>query len=105
MTNKLSDLENFIYYLKTEGFLDKISVVYLEYYISKKFGYSDYHMKNVKKALLKYGFLKILGIGLFKICDGWNPKKMDKETERLAIKSAEQEVDNLIQKVSHGKKK
>jgi len=67
MTLKWKDLELFMGHLRRLGFESEVSDDILEREIAKQFGISSYTIKNVKRALTKYGFIKPVSIGVWKI--------------------------------------
>lgn len=99
MTKTLAHLADFTTFLKKEGYRTQIPLTHLKYYIAQKFGVSDYTQKSTIKALLEYGFIEDVGVGVFRVCDGWTPgKKLTKAEEKII----EQEADNLLKDVKHG---
>lgn len=102
MTKKMSDFLEFISYLKKMGYRKQIHINHLEYFIAEKFGVSKYMQEGTLKNLIKFGFLKLSGMGVFEIGEGWNPLKAQEETEK-AEKDAEKEADALIKKMCKGK--
>lgn len=101
MTRKMSDLKEFVTHLKKEGYRGQIPLNHLKYYIAERFGISDYTIKATIKNLLDFGFLEDVGVGIFRVADGWRPNVTNPIAERIA----EKEADDLIKKVKHGKPK
>jgi len=62
MTIKYDDLENFIKTLKRLGYHKEVSNNVLETQIAKRFGLSPYIMGNIKKQLVKFGFISGDGV-------------------------------------------
>lgn len=83
MTLRYDNLEEFMAHLKKMGYRNQIPRQHLDFFIAKKFGTSKYIKDNIAKTLVDLGFLTIGGIGIFNICNGWQPdcvkKKVNKE--------------------------
>lgn len=93
MTVKISDLEEFVDFVRKSEIrggelLREISANKLEYYIGLKFGISHFVQRGVKEALIKFGFMRLVGVGIFQI--------IDKEVEK---KKFEKEVDMVLEKM------
>ena len=98
MTKKISDFLNFINYIKSMGYRSQIHITHLEYFIAEKFGTSKYLMTSTLDLLIKFGFLKQSGMGVFEVCDGWHPIQAEKDIKEAEEKAAA-EVDDLMEKV------
>lgn len=96
MTLKYEDLESFCANILDENNGEReIGLHTLEHKIAKRFGFTDYKMKNVKSALFRFGFIERLGMAdRFKITY--------LETKKDETKSAEKEVDNRIKELMGG---
>lgn len=62
MTIKYNDLEKLIQNLMSQGYHKEISNTVLETQIAKQFGLSSYIMGNIKKQLVKFGFISGNGV-------------------------------------------
>lgn len=102
MTRRVSDLIEFMNDLKKLGYRTQIPIQHLRFFIGQKIGTSDYVQKTVLKNLVEFGFLKTAGIGIFYICDGWNPNET-KENIAEAEKAAAKEADAILRNVRKGK--
>lgn len=74
MTIKYDNLVEFMAYIKGNGYRTEISRTYLNFFIANRFGASKYVKDNICKMLVDFGFLEIMGVGIFKVCDPWKPK-------------------------------
>jgi len=96
MTLRYSDLEAFCADLldMRKGSRD-IGIFTLKHNIAKRFGISDYKIKNIMKSLIEYGFIERTGMSnRFKII--YLLEKPKEKTE------AEKEADDLLEKIEGG---
>ena len=83
MVLKYDDLETFCANLLDKNNGDRgIGFHTLKHEIAKKFGFSDYKMKNVLKALMEYNFIERDGMAdRFKIIYMMGKKEIDREID------------------------
>ena len=80
MTLHYSELEQFMKYVKEQGFLTEISDNELRRCIAKRFDIaSDYTITSIKKALHEFGFIKQLTFNRWGIA-GMGTEKKDEES-------------------------
>ena len=88
------DLKDFVKALEMEGFEHNIPLAELDAAIMERFGMSPQTVRNYKKLLVYYGFLKPSGVGVFDV-DSLGPLH-EKDLKKKKPKTTEKEDDGTI---------